>query len=349
MANISFSIIIPCFNSSAYLDCCIDSFLQQTIGFEKLELILIDDASTDDTREKIKKYEKRYPKQIRTILLDKNQRQGGARNAGLSIAKGTYISFVDSDDWVDCNMYQTLYDTLEENKAEIVQFSHYDVYQGQNYYVDAAILQGALVIEDVEMRKLFLMAQVLTCGSQTKAYRKDFLDCIGAKFPAHFIYEEPYFVYPQLFYVNRIVTLKEPLYYCRIHENSTMRHIAKEKNRLQEHAIVQRLLYEKMKEKTDIFAVYQEEIEYYFLTTFYVEMLLFSGKQNREISLSFFEEMQNYVKEKCSKWKENSYFQKQENEVFVKIIDTVYATYTRETLNELCLQTQELLKEIGVE
>lgn len=343
-----FSVIIPCYNAVSYLDCCIESLLQQTFPIDRLELILIDDASTDATKEKIQFYEKKYPHIIKAIYFTENKRQGGARNAGLSIATGTYIVFLDSDDWADLNMYQILYDTLQETKAEIVQYSHYDVYPQENVYVNAAVIEGVLEIQDLEMRKLFLIAQVLTCGSQTKAYRKEFLDRIGVKFPEHLIYEEPYFVYPQLFYVTKIVSLKQPLYYCRIHQNSTMRHIAKEKNRLQEHAIVQRLLYENMKEKTDIFALYKEEIEYYFLTTFYVEMLLFSGKQQREIELSFFEDMQTYVKQSCKDWQSNSYFQKSENSVFKQIINTVYKRYTTETLKELCLQTQEQLKEIGV-
>lgn len=102
------SVIVPCYNCAEYVSNCINSILNQTIGFENIELLLIDDASTDNTSDILKKYEERYPDNIGVILCEKNGRQGTARNIGLQYASGEYVSFVDSDDWIRSDMYERL-------------------------------------------------------------------------------------------------------------------------------------------------------------------------------------------------------------------------------------------------
>ena len=116
------SIIIPCYNVEKYIDKCMNSILNQTIGIENLEIILVDDKSTDNTVERLKQYEVAYPEQIMLILCEKNGRQGTARNIGMSYATGEYISFVDSDDWIRKDMYEILMTLIEETNADIVQF-----------------------------------------------------------------------------------------------------------------------------------------------------------------------------------------------------------------------------------
>ena len=76
---------------------CLDSIVAQTIGLEHLEIILIDDASADETVSVLKKYEEKYPDNIMLVLCEKNGRQGTARNIGLSYATGDFRSCGDSD------------------------------------------------------------------------------------------------------------------------------------------------------------------------------------------------------------------------------------------------------------
>lgn len=96
---IEVSIIVPVYNVEKYLNRCIESLLNQT--YKNIEIILVNDASPDNSIAIMKEYEKKYPDIIKCIYLTKNVRQGGARNRGLKIAKGKFICFVDSDDWVD--------------------------------------------------------------------------------------------------------------------------------------------------------------------------------------------------------------------------------------------------------
>ena len=92
------SVIIPCYNVSKYLDRCMDSLLKQTIGYNKLELIFINDASTDNTLDMLLGYEEKYPDTVLVINLEENKKQGFARNLALEYATGKYIGYVDSDD-----------------------------------------------------------------------------------------------------------------------------------------------------------------------------------------------------------------------------------------------------------
>lgn len=102
------SVIIPCYNAVAYVDYCMASIVSQTIGIEQLQIILINDASTDSTYEKLCEWEQRFPESIMVITYNRNLRQGGARNIGLNYASGTYLSFVDIDDWLEPDMYEKM-------------------------------------------------------------------------------------------------------------------------------------------------------------------------------------------------------------------------------------------------
>ncbi len=119
MAKIS--IIIPCFNVESFIDRCMQSIAAQTIGIENLEVILIDDASTDRTLERLRDWESRYPDQITVISYDENVRQGGARNRGLRRASAEYIGFVDADDWIEPDMYQMLYEKMQDRSCDVVR------------------------------------------------------------------------------------------------------------------------------------------------------------------------------------------------------------------------------------
>ena len=120
------SIIIPCYNAEKYIDRCLNSLVNQTIGIEKLQLILVNDASTDTTLEVLKEWGSKYPDNILIITYDENIRQGGARNRGLEYAEGEYIGFVDADDWVEPCMYEEMYKKAIETGFQTVRCKYID-------------------------------------------------------------------------------------------------------------------------------------------------------------------------------------------------------------------------------
>ena len=109
------SIIVPVYNTGKYLDRCLDSIQSQTL--KEIEIIVVNDGSTDSSLDIIKKH---MENDSRIVLI--NQENGGqslARNNGIKIAKGKYIGFVDSDDYIEENMYEVLYKMAEENSTDI--------------------------------------------------------------------------------------------------------------------------------------------------------------------------------------------------------------------------------------
>lgn len=109
------SVIIPVYNVEKYLPKCIDSVMEQT--YENIEIILVDDGSTDGSPSICDAYGEK-DERIR-VLHKANGGLSDARNAGLEIAKGAYIGFVDGDDWIHPCMYQRLYELLQEHNAEL--------------------------------------------------------------------------------------------------------------------------------------------------------------------------------------------------------------------------------------
>ena len=102
------SVIVPVYNMAAEgkLNFSMDSLINQTIA--DYEIIAVDDCSTDNSLEILREYEKRYPKKLKVIASPVNKKQGGAKNLGLEAAKGEWIGFMDSDDWITPDYYEKL-------------------------------------------------------------------------------------------------------------------------------------------------------------------------------------------------------------------------------------------------
>ncbi len=113
---IKVSVIIPVFNTGHYLRKCLDSVLGQTL--REIEIICVDDGSTDNSASILLEYQEKYENFV--AVFQENLGQSAARNKGLSVAKGEYIGFVDSDDWVDSKMYEKLYENALKHDSEIV-------------------------------------------------------------------------------------------------------------------------------------------------------------------------------------------------------------------------------------
>lgn len=124
------SVIVPIYNVEPYLNRCIDSILNQT--YKNLEIILVDDGSTDRCGEICDEYEK-INKQV-TVIHKKNGGLSSARNAGLEIARGDYIGFVDSDDYIESDMYEKLISVCLESQCDVSSILYRRVDGNGNIY-----------------------------------------------------------------------------------------------------------------------------------------------------------------------------------------------------------------------
>lgn len=114
------SLIIPIYNAEKYIDRALNSIVQQSIGFNNIELILVDDCSSDDSEKIICKYLKKYDNIIYIQLTENHGYPGFGRNVGLKNATSDFIMFMDNDDYIDSEMCRKLYDTIIDENADIV-------------------------------------------------------------------------------------------------------------------------------------------------------------------------------------------------------------------------------------
>lgn len=153
------SVIIPCYNSETYLETCLDSLLNQTIGFENLEVIFINDASTDGTLELLYQYEHQHPQNIMVINYEQNRRQGYARNLGISYSSAPYFTCLDADDYVAPDMLEKMYDKMETGGYDYTICNYYRVIHGEPVIMEEEVQQEELhyTIRTEEERRKFLL------------------------------------------------------------------------------------------------------------------------------------------------------------------------------------------------
>ena len=124
LSQLKLSIIVPFYGVEPYIEKCIRSLYDQDIPMEEYEVICVDDCSPDGSRAIVERLQKEYPT-LKLLCHTENKRQGGARNTGLRSAKGEYIWFVDSDDYLRPNVLSQLYDEAKRYEVDILHFDHY--------------------------------------------------------------------------------------------------------------------------------------------------------------------------------------------------------------------------------
>lgn len=127
------SVIVPVYNSSKYLDSCLKSLVNQSL--DELEIIAIDDNSLDNSLEILKTYQNMYPGKLRVYHNEINMGQSATRNRGIKLASGEYIGFLDSDDYVNYEMYKTMYEgAINNGNPEVVVTGL--TFVKNNYYLE---------------------------------------------------------------------------------------------------------------------------------------------------------------------------------------------------------------------
>ncbi len=132
MEDILVSVIVPVYNVESYLRQCLDSITGQTL--KNIEIICVDDSSTDGSKSILEEYAERDGRV--KVITQSNKGAGAARNNGLSVAKGKYLSFLDSDDFFESDMLELAYNKAEEDQADFVVFKSDQYYTEENKYVE---------------------------------------------------------------------------------------------------------------------------------------------------------------------------------------------------------------------
>ncbi len=264
------SIIMPCYNVEAYIDHCMESLVGQSLGLHRMEIVAVDDASTDGTLEKLKSWEARYPENILLIPLEENMRQGGAKNVGLAHSTGEYIGFMDSDDWAEPQMYAVLLEAFAlGGDVDMAACGRKNVFSDGTNLLDSLEKEGIWDLTATS-RPNFTVGTYARGGLVQKVFRRQALDRAGVWFPQGISYEDNYFAGILNYYLRKIHTYSEPLYNYRIREDSTIH----QKNASH---YLDRLKSECMRlealEQRGLASLYIQEIEFHFLELFFVNTI----------------------------------------------------------------------------
>ena len=215
------TVIVPCYNREKYIRKCLDSLIMQDYPFSDVEIILVDDASTDHTVDILKEYESKYPENILIVTNESNCGYAGKmRNVGMEYATGDYITFVDSDDWVSEDYLSSLYNRIVETEADAVAASL--VIVGDDGKELSSHVRENSVYEVTRTNDLrgLLIAEEQYAGVCGKIYRTDFLRQNNIMFSETLYISEDYYFSMQCFLKARIFcTWDKILYYYRKNEN----------------------------------------------------------------------------------------------------------------------------------
>lgn len=210
------SVIVPIYNSDKYLKKCLDSILGQS--FTDFEIIAVNDGSFDNSVEILRNYQEEDSR-IR-IISQKNQGLSAARNTGLNHVLGEYVSFIDSDDWIDSNMFRDLIFDLESNESDIVACnisifkSDYDIKEfNKNSY--------SRVFNREEAMGIIYTNNMLTYSACNKIYKSHLFK--NLRFTVGIIYEDIDFTYKLINLCKKVNYINKSYYYYRFTDNSILR------------------------------------------------------------------------------------------------------------------------------
>ena len=210
------SVIVPIYNTEKYLRRCLDSILKQT--YHNMEIILVDDGSTDNSLQVCNLYAS-IDERIQVIHKE-NGGQSSARNVGLNVCKGEYISFIDSDDWIELDMYSTLVNLLEQYNVDLAVSGRYDAYENSNQKSIGKNLGISGVFDAIDLLPQMAIGQLSDFSVCDKLHRRSLWENI--RFPEGEIYEDFAVMYKVLLSASSVVLCDKPLYNYFHRSNSTV-------------------------------------------------------------------------------------------------------------------------------
>ncbi len=308
------SIIVPFYNVEEYIERSIKSLVNQSL--QDIEIILVNDGSKDGSEEIAKDYQKRYPDKI--IYLEKeNGGLSDARNYALPYATGEYIAFLDSDDYVEEEMYAEMYESARIDRADVVECDY--LWE----YPEETIESKGRTYKD--RKDMLLNARVVAWN---KLIKRELIERTGIKFPVGLRYEDVEFFCKLIPYINSISIVKRPfIHYVQRDNSISNTQTSKTADIIQvlDHVI-------DFYKENNIYENYKNELEYnyarYLLCSSMLRMVMIEDKAERDKTI-------NYAWEKLNttfpKWKENKYFKEKslKNKYMLSVNDKTLKLYEK--------------------
>ena len=201
------SVIVPVYNVEKYIDKCLNSLVNQTL--KEIEVIVVNDGSPDNSQNIIDKYVKKYPKKVKSFIKE-NGGQGSARNLGLEHAKGEYISFIDSDDWIDNEALEKMYNLAKKKNSDVVICDMID------HYITDKNKEKTIYHNCTKYNSVY----EVTPSASNKIFKKEIIGTL--RFIPKIWYEDFNFTTKILLNTKKISTISKGYYNCNCGHISTM-------------------------------------------------------------------------------------------------------------------------------
>ena len=218
---IKISVIVPVYNTEKYLSKCLDSLVNQTLA--EMEIIVVNDGSLDDSQKIIENYAQRYPNKIKAYKKE-NGGLSDARNFGIQQAKGEFVGFVDSDDYVELQMFESMYEKAKEHQAQMVLCDLVKVNEKGEAFRD--LPQSPQLPEKINLKDDFTIFGEMSCFACNKIFKADLFEHHKFKKGIHF---EDIELIPQLVLNSKVLAkINQPYYkYFERQDSITRTHTEK--------------------------------------------------------------------------------------------------------------------------
>lgn len=308
MNNIQLSIIVPVYNVEKYLSKCLDSLVEQDDLL--YEIIVVNDGATDNSHLIIDEYKKKYPNLINSV----SKQNGGlasARNYGLKFAKGKYIGFIDSDDYVEKNHYTKMVRMAEEESADLV-VTDFEYYWENG--TKESIYKNGLEYVNENLNKCMFLSPLF---SWNKLYKRDLFEQLHCQYPEGLWYED--IPVTLLYSVNakKICHLSSLGFHYTQRESSIMG--TKYSPKMEDIFTIFKNVHESFCDR-NILDIYHDEIEYLFIEHFlvYGAFRFLRTDMYKELLIKAF----RFVREYFPNYKKNKYIYTlgKKNTIFLKTL-----------------------------
>ena len=309
------SVIVPFYNVEKYIEKCLETLVNQTL--DDIEIILVNDGSKDKTVDIVKKYKEMYSNKI--VYLEKeNGGLSDARNYAISYARGEYIAFLDSDDYVETNMYKEMYEIAQKENSDMVECNFIWEYPNKT-----RIDIGTTYNNKHEM------IEKIRVVAWNKLIKREILEKSKVQFPKGYRYEDVEFTYKLIPFLEKVSFCKTPMVHY-VQREGSISNVQNKRNA--EIFDVMEHVMDYYKEN-NLYEEYYQELEYlYSRYAFCSSFLRIVKIKDKEIRKQLLDMTWNNVYEKFPDWKKNKILNtdKSKKNIYLKTINKItYKIYAK--------------------
>lgn len=296
------SVIVPVYNVEKYLRKCMDSLVNQTL--KDIEIVVVNDGSPDGSDLIMQEYVEKYD--CVKYLKKENGGIASARNMGLNHACGEYIAFCDSDDYVDLDMYEELYNQANKTSADVVFSGYYNETDDGQYRVMST---GNMDMYGVSLLENPKMVHANNAFVHGKLFSRNVIVENNIKFKKYRIFEDLLFLYTVLVFANKVEKVDKPFYHYMRRENVSV--TGKMNEKFYD-------LFPVMQDLRDIFTEncceFQEYLTFIALKHAYLRFRMDVDKQTMSLKKQYILDTFAFLDVYDVNWKKNVYFKMNKKE-----------------------------------